>query len=68
MTLDDQLRALLPLKPGQIAELAGYSSGSNQLTSMRAVGRRMSDERLRAIARRLREIAETADALIPHTP
>ena len=63
LTIDDQIAALAPLSPGQIAELAGYSSGSNQLTAFRGRGSTIPAERLRVVARRLREIAEAAEEI-----
>ena len=68
MTLDDQLRALQPLKPGQIAELAGYDPEQHPLRAYRARGDRIPDNRLRVIARRLRELADVADSLVTPAP
>lgn len=63
MTLDDQIDALGPLTPGVIVALAGYKSGSNQLTDFRSKGRRLPPARLEALAQRLRELAATAEEM-----
>jgi hypothetical protein len=58
-TVDDQLRVLAPLKPGQVSELAGYSS-PDQLRQIRAAGGRLAASRLRNVAEALRLMAERA--------
>lgn len=68
MTIDDQIKALGPLTPGIIVALAGYKSGSNQLTDFRHKGRRMPPARLRDIAQRLRELASTAEEMAAIKP
>jgi hypothetical protein len=60
MTLDDQLDALRPLTPGAVVTLAGYKSGSNQLTDFRAKGRTIPRARLEALAVRLEQLAAAA--------
>lgn len=67
MTLDDQLRAL-DLPPTTVARLAGYSSPEQQLRQYRHRGSKIPDERLRIIARRLRELADVAESLVTRTP
>lgn len=66
-TIDDQLRALAPLKPGLVAELAGYDAEAHPLRAYRARGSIIPAERLRAVARRLRELADVADSLTAPT-
>lgn len=68
MTLDDQIDALFPLKTGLIAELAGYDPEQHPLRAYRARGDRIPDNRLRVIARRLRELADVADSLVTPAP
>lgn len=67
MTLDDQLRALAPLDAGVVARLAGYSDPV-QLRKARLRGSRLPDAKLRAVAQRLRDLADTADGLTAAAP
>lgn len=59
MTLDDQLCALAPLKPGQVAILAGYSNRAS-VNVQRQRGRVLTPDKLRAVAKNLHDIAERA--------
>lgn len=62
MTIDDQLDALRPLTPGAVAELAGYAeAGSIRVQRQRS--RPLSAERLRALASRLRDLADHAERM-----
>ena len=63
MTLDDQLSALAPLSSGVVASLAEYRNGSGQIRELRWRGRVIPAERLRTVARKLRELAQAAEGL-----
>lgn len=62
MTLDDQIEAMDPLKPGQLSRFARYRS-PDQLRRIRAEGGRLSGPRLRNVAEALRLLADRADDL-----
>lgn len=66
MTLDDQLRALAPLTPALVVTLAGggFATPSAEVWQLRRRGRCLSDQRLRMLAGRLRELADKAEGLI----
>ena len=63
MTLDDQLAALAPLSSGVVASLAEYRNGAGQLRELRWRKRAIPAERLRTVARKLRELAQAAEGL-----
>lgn len=63
MTLDEQLRAMDPLTPGLVGKLAGYRTGSNQITTIRARGSTIPDERLERLAAELEALAKRAREL-----
>ena len=56
MTIDDQIRALVPLSATQIAQLAGYAQ-IKQFNDYRKKGRVMNPARLEKLAIRLEQMA-----------
>jgi hypothetical protein len=62
LTIDDQLRALEPLTPGSVAQLAGYRN-QQTIRVQRMRGKALSPERLAKLAENLRLLADAADGL-----